>query len=534
MTKPRKMGQEEEVSEAIQEEPDAPSLKRKISDNGGADIDSTVEPQKRAKSKKKKKRKEKKDQKEKMSQKTSEEQITAHTEPFQLRLKEFFGKGGERAEASQLKIRDLQELILHVHMKEHNKAPPWCMVSPSLKKTVFVLLSAVGQDDFQTHNDCFPFMSKNFPMFTPTKTSGANIGFELPHNTLLYVPLSKNATKKLNFERQQAFEEESKKSHGRDWCTLTKEQLKENDYPSMCYEKKLAEKDTGGYVWLSTNGKQDRNTQPSKELTPMFAIDCEMCTTSEGLELTRVSVVEEDCTLLYDTFVKPDRPIIDYNTKYSGITAEMLDGVTVKLADVQKELQAIIPPGAIVAGHSLECDLKALKMAYDHVIDTAVVYGDGRGALYKPALRYLAQTYLNLLHKLSNSGVSCSFVDYPGIAKAHSAGGHHTIICSSDEQVESHALKQINKSDFTWVHFHAAEDFHKDTNKSRKFESVLHELDARVASIAESLPSDCLLMVLLGHGDRTEIMSNREQKSKNTLRRLTQEASKGLCFFRTT
>lgn len=41
-----------------------------------------------------------------------------------------------------------------------------------------------------------------------------------------------------------------------------------------------------------------------------------MCYTTQGLELTRVTVINEDCRVVYETLVKPEHPILDYNTRY--------------------------------------------------------------------------------------------------------------------------------------------------------------------------------------------------------------------------
>ena len=48
--------------------------------------------------------------------------------------------------------------------------------------------------------------------------------------------------------------------------------------------------------------------------------------------------------------------------RFSGITAKTLENVTTTLAEVQKHLVGLLPPDAILLGHSLENDLRALKV----------------------------------------------------------------------------------------------------------------------------------------------------------------------------
>ena len=143
----------------------------------------------------------------------------------------------------------------------------------------------------------------------------------------------------------------------------------------------------------------------------MFGLDCEMCRTTTGLlELTRISIVDETLNTVYDTLVKPDNEIVDYLTRFSGITRKMLEDVTTTLLDVQKFIRALLPPDAILVGQSLNSDMHALRMMHPYIIDTSVIFNMTGDRYRKTKLKVLAQAFLNEKIQQGNRG-HCSTED---------------------------------------------------------------------------------------------------------------------------
>jgi hypothetical protein len=62
---------------------------------------------------------------------------------------------------------------------------------------------------------------------------------------------------------------------------------------------------------VCTPDAQDPNLRKT-----VIGLDCEMCLTAQGSEITRVTLVDFQGNTLYDELVKPENPIIDYLTTY--------------------------------------------------------------------------------------------------------------------------------------------------------------------------------------------------------------------------
>jgi len=144
--------------------------------------------------------------------------------------------------------------------------------------------------------------------------------------------------------------------------------------------------------------------RPKKVYIPkVYALDCEMVETPAGPELARVSVImltedkanpneDEKYDVVLDELVKPRRKILDFLTEYSGIKPKMLIDVGTRIEHIQLHLLSLIDENDILVGHSLENDLRALRLVHTKVVDTSVVFRGITGRKF--SLRHLSNVLL--------------------------------------------------------------------------------------------------------------------------------------------
>lgn len=172
----------------------------------------------------------------------------------------------------------------------------------------------------------------------------------------------------------------------------------------------------------------------------VIALDCEMCK-AEGCSAQLARATAIDATVegrggepVYDEVVIPQTKITDYLTQYSGITPDDISRATVSIGDVQDSLADILDGTAsssgaassassssgnssklhahrqqqlrpaVLVGHSLDNDLRSLRLIHTRVVDTSLALPHPAGLPYRFALRNLTQQHLGRAIQTNHGG----------------------------------------------------------------------------------------------------------------------------------
>ncbi|KAK2765044.1 hypothetical protein FQN54_008743 [Arachnomyces sp. PD_36] len=155
--------------------------------------------------------------------------------------------------------------------------------------------------------------------------------------------------------------------------------------------------------------------------SPAIALDCEMAGVLGGQgeilsEVVRLCAVDYITgNILIDTLVVPFERIVQWRTKYSGVSSAMLfsaraRGETLRgWKEARDELWRYMDENTILIGQSLNNDLTALRMVHTRVVDSAILTKTAveRHCARSWGLKTLADALLGLKIQTGKGGHDC-------------------------------------------------------------------------------------------------------------------------------
>nr|XP_038934609.1 RNA exonuclease 5 isoform X5 [Rattus norvegicus] len=341
--------------------------------------------------------------------------------------------------------RQLCELLKYAILgKSTLPKPSWCQLlhQKQLNNVVVFILKGMSQLHFYRFYLEFRFLRKTFrhKFSLPPPTSSFLfdiIGLQKKKSargcprTVEGPLISATLKSSIDLQNDPIIQKYGYKNVSLTRCLLTKEEMKTFHFPLQ------GSPNCENFILLKYSGF-------ITDSSPLFGLDCEVCLTSMGKELTRISLVAEGGYCLMDELVKPDFKILDYLTSFSGITKEILNPVTTKLKDVQKLLRELLPPDAVLVGHCLDLDLRVLKIAEFNLEALAAnqEQGNKEGATHMRSV----------LECLDSMGQKLLFLTQD-IDELSSYRNCQTVKCSSNKEVLEQARVEVPLFPFNIVQF---------------------------------------------------------------------------------
>uniref|UniRef100_A0A0D9XXK6 Exonuclease domain-containing protein n=1 Tax=Leersia perrieri TaxID=77586 RepID=A0A0D9XXK6_9ORYZ len=321
--------------------------------------------------------------------------------------------------------------------------------------------------------------------------------------------------------------------------------LKDIPFPIKYYTLSEKDMEDNGYNFSLEGFVPTVSAPPGSSPYEVLALDCEM--------------------VVLDKLVKPANPITDYNTRFSGITAEMLADVTTTLQEIQEEFVGLVHKETNTgSGHDSVEDAKAaLELAL-----LKIKYGPDFGSPPSTSRRKLT----SILHE---SGKKCSLIDDSSILERYSDASCNSIAVFSDDDALSRLMKEVknDKVSFVWSQFSklisylstraqdpdkvkscvaeaiALQTCDRKTAQKRtkqqacpELKEILIELDKKIRKLYSTLPDNAMLIICSGHGDtplvqRLRKMLKHEEETTESresivkaLEDIQAQAEVALCF----
>ncbi|XP_027265992.1 RNA exonuclease 5 isoform X5 [Cricetulus griseus] len=357
-------------------------------------------------------------------------------------------------ETCEVTHRQLCELLKYAVLgKSTVPKPSWCqLLHPNhLSSVVIFILKGMSQLHFYKFYLEFRFLRKTFKhkFSLPPPTSDflfdiiglqkkkSTRGFPRTIEGPLMSAVLKSST---NLQNDPIIQKYGCEKVGLTRCLLTKEEMKTFHFPLE------GSPNCENFILTKCDGS-------ITDSSPLFGLDCEMCLTSKGRELTHISLVAEGGHCIMDELVKPDFKILNYLTSFSGITKKILNPVTTKLKDVQKLLRKLLPPDAVLVGHSLDSDLRVLQIA-ELNLEALASHEELKAASQEPGNKGGPTECPNMsvLECLDSVGQKLLFLTRD-IDELSSSRNCQTIRCSSNKEVLEQARVEVPLFPFNIVQF---------------------------------------------------------------------------------
>jgi DNA polymerase III epsilon subunit-like protein len=158
---------------------------------------------------------------------------------------------------------------------------------------------------------------------------------------------------------------------------------------------------------------QWEQTPDSDAVRSPISFDCEMCYTTNGMEVIRVTAVSwPDNKTLLDILVRPFGEILDFNARFSGVSRKLFAEAPPHQATADKVLRSdvlfkvasppkareilfdLITPTTPVIGHAIENDLNTLRIIHPTIVDTVLLYPHPKGLPIRYGLKALSSQHL--------------------------------------------------------------------------------------------------------------------------------------------